>query len=221
MFGRKTTLALLTGGLVLAGSGAAVWAATPTPQAFGNEIHACVGDHGKLRLAFHNCRRFEDHISWNRQGPQGPPGPSLNPTTLQSVQTAPLPIFALNATGLTPTAIPGLSVNLPGPGTYLINANVRGIINNGGVADNCFIVAQLLSSAAPALANTQRLVAIDITNSTAVRNIQATAPIQALYTATGPTTVTVQGFVGGNCPANTGVATDGNGASVIDAVRIN
>ena len=44
----------------------------------GNEIDACVnGQTGQLRIVDDpdDCRRYEDHLSWNQVGPQGPQGP--------------------------------------------------------------------------------------------------------------------------------------------------
>lgn len=241
MFGRKTTLALLTGGLVLAGSGAAVWAATPTPQAFGNEIHACVGDHGKLRLAFHNCRRFEDHISWNRQGPQGPPGPSLNTTPAQKTQ--PTGAYTVTTTMLPVT---GLFLQLPTTGTYLISANVRGYIDYpAATTHDCFVTADLASGPGPTptpgmtvATDSQRLVVIDINTyassftlpngttatpaTTDDSNVQATAPIQAIVSGAAGSIVTVRAIRSTCTGASTvQIVTNVDGASTLNAVRIN
>jgi hypothetical protein len=233
VIGRKTTLTLLTGALLAVGtlgSGAAVWAASakPTPGP-GDEIHACAGKHGFLRLSVHyDCRPREFPISWNRQGPAGPPGPagpSLNPTTLQSVQTG--SPFAVPAGAGAAAPVPGLSVNLPQAGTYEINANVRGVIHYpAGPAHSCWITADLTNGATQ-VPNSLRLVVLDINGSTADEWAQATAPIQMLVTVAGPSTVNVRAFSASTanpsaCPAGagTGIYTDANGASTINAVRI-
>jgi hypothetical protein len=227
---------LVTGALVtvgVLGSGATVYAATPTPQpqAYGRTIRACVGDHGQLRLAFGGCRGFEDRISWNRRGPAGPPGPAaplLNPTPLQSVQTgSPFPVPA-GAGAIAP--VPGLAVNLPAAGTYLINGNVRGLIHYAAAVPvgghSCWITADLATGTAM-VPNSQRLVVLDINGTTDPEWAQATAPISMLVTVAGPTTVNVRAFsdttgAPGACPggADTGIYTDVNGASTINAVRI-
>jgi hypothetical protein len=231
VFGRKTTLALLTGTLVAAGTvggGAAVWAASAKPTAPGDQIHACAGRHGILRLAFHDhCGRREFPIAWNRQGPAGPPGPALNPTPLQSIQVPPAPPIEFVPT-TTPafTPLTGLSVSLQ-PGTYLINVDLRGVINSGA-PNGCGLTGRLafgptLATATTPVPNSQRLV---LFTPATITNLQGSASIHVIYTAIGgaPTVVQAQAArvgTGNSCAAGTGIATDANGASAIDAVRIN
>ena len=53
-------------------------------------IHACYNNtNGNLRLvsSASDCREHETAISWNEQGPQGPPGPGGNLTTFRHTRT--------------------------------------------------------------------------------------------------------------------------------------
>jgi type VI protein secretion system component Hcp len=62
------------GGVVALGAAVAV---AQSLSASDNEIHACIGEHGRLRIVHSpsECERHEEHpISWNRQGPVGPQG---------------------------------------------------------------------------------------------------------------------------------------------------
>jgi hypothetical protein len=204
------------------GGGAAVWAASAKPAPGpGDQINACAGRHGILRLAFqHNCRRHEFPISWDRQGPPGPPGPPLNPYSplLQSVQTG--SPFAVPAGAGAAAPVPGLSVTLPNAGTYLINANAAAVASGG---HDCWITADLATGTTQ-VANSQRLVVLDIDGPPPPEYAQATAPIQMLVTVAAGTVVNVRAFsdsvAPGGCPAETNVDTDVNGASTINAVRI-
>jgi hypothetical protein len=228
VFGRKTALGLLTGALAatgVVGGGAAVWAASAKPSQPGNVIQACVGRHGVLRLALRDgCHGREALISWNQQGPAGPAGPGLNPTPLAAVQSTPPTTAPVTSTAFGPIA--GLSLSLQ-PGTYLINADLRGVIYSGG-APGCGLVGRLafgptVATATTAIADSQRLV---LYTPVAVSNLQGSASIHVIYTAagSGPTVVQVQAAQAPSpnaCLAGTGIATDMNGASAIDAVRIN
>lgn len=216
-------MGLLTGALVAAGvvgGGAAVWAAGPKPQVSGNQIRGCVSDHGRLRLIWdgHHCHGDEGFISWDRHAPPIasaqtvlPDGPGGGPTATVADVTSVLPAFA---------AVTGYTVALPGAGTYVISANVRGrIIPADGAL--CWIVARLATTnpAAP-IASSQRLVVLN--GIAGPSQVQGTAPIQLLYTATGATTVQVEAARAGTCAAGTttAVLSDDNGASNIDAVRV-
>jgi hypothetical protein len=131
--------------------------------------------------------------------------------------------------------VPGLTVNLPQAGTYLINANVRGVIHWATTlpagAHSCWITADLATGPTQ-VANSQRLVVLGINGNTAPEWAQGTAPVQMVVTVPGATTVTVRAFndttntvAPGACPTGAGgqtsVVTDVNGASTINAVRIN
>ncbi|HEY3605558.1 MAG TPA: hypothetical protein VGL04_12865 [Sporichthyaceae bacterium] len=234
VFGRKTTLTLLTGALVAAGTfggGAAVWAASAKPAPGpGDQINACAGRHGILRLVHYadQCRHREFPISWNRQGPPGAPGPSLNAFNplLQAVQ-APGTFNVPVGPGAI-AAVPGLTVTLPSAGTYLINANVRGVIHYAGPVPvgghSCWITADLANGATQ-VTNSQRLVDLLINLNPTREYMQATAPIQMLVTVAAGAIINVRAFsdttgAPGACPAETTIVTDQNGASTINAVRI-
>jgi hypothetical protein len=220
VFGRKTAMGLLTGALVAAGvvgGGAAVWAAGPKPQFSGGEIRGCVNENGRLRLIWdgHHCHGDEYFISWDRRGPRIsanevalPNGAPNTPAATAFNVTAALPAFA---------PVTGFSIALPGPGTYLISANVRGKIVPAGAA-LCYITANL-AAGATTIPSSERLVVL---NSEAdPTDVQATAPIQLVYRATAPTTIQVQAARAPSCgAATTQILSDDNGASNIDAVRI-
>jgi len=222
VFGRKTAYGLLTGALVatgVVGGGAAVWAAGPKPQHSGNEIRGCVNDNGRLRLIWdgHHCHGDEYFISWDRRAPRInanevalPNGAPNTPAATAFNVTSALPAFA---------PVTGFSIALPGPGTYMISANIRGKITpvDGNL---CYITANL-AAGATTIPSSERLVVLN-TVATAT-DVQATAPLQLLYHATGPTTIQVQAARGG-CPGGvattTQILSDDNGASNIDAIRI-
>jgi hypothetical protein len=75
---RRLLAVVATTGVIVSGGTVAVMAATASDDV----IHACVS-RGLLGLGTGNvrivdepddCRRTEDPLSWNRQGPAGPPG---------------------------------------------------------------------------------------------------------------------------------------------------
>jgi len=220
-----TTTAIVAGlSILAAGGGTAVWAAGAKASQEGDTIQACVGRHGALRLQLPDgCHGPEGLISWNQQGPQGiqgiqgPPGPSLNPNPAQDVL----------ANGVVLTQTPsstGLDIVLPADGTYLLNANVRGIINFATASANhdCRIEVELRSAPATAVPNTRRTVTIDQSNlASHTSNTQATAPINMIYTGTAGTTITLWGVAfGNNCGTGAGIASNSGGRTTLNAVRI-
>jgi type VI protein secretion system component Hcp len=79
--GRRARIALaaVAGGFLLAGIGAAAYAAL---QDGSGVIHACVDGKGATRIidvAVDACKKGETAISWNQTGPQGPAGASGTP----------------------------------------------------------------------------------------------------------------------------------------------
>src|SRR3954451_4835658 len=108
--GRRARIACagVAGGVLLAGVGAAAYAAL---QDGSGVIHACVDNKGATRIidiAVDECRKNETAISWNQTGPQGLPGaPGVNgaagPQGLQGV------------TGPSGAAGPAGADGLPGP----------------------------------------------------------------------------------------------------------
>lgn len=70
----RIVLAGVTGAVLLAGIGAAAYAALQDSKGV---IHACVDSKGATRIidvAVDACRKNETAISWNQTGPQGPAG---------------------------------------------------------------------------------------------------------------------------------------------------
>ena len=71
---RASALAAVAGGFLLAGIGAAAYAAL---QESSGVIHACVDGKGAVRIidtSVDACKKNETAISWNQTGPQGPAG---------------------------------------------------------------------------------------------------------------------------------------------------
>jgi hypothetical protein len=230
VFGRTTMLGLLTGTL------AAVWAASAKSTQGGDTIQACAGDHGALRLAIPNCHTGESLISWAVEGPQGPRGPQgpAGPAGPAGVGSGPtfdtLPFVANDVAHRTgyvlsthPTAIPDLHLVLPRPGTYLITADVRGVLVQSAAHD-CFLMAEFVQgSPGTAVSNTQRAVVTDFTTPGAV--VDGTAPIQTVLTTTvANTVVEVSAFavnsLGNACAGVGRIISDQHGASTLNAVRI-
>jgi hypothetical protein len=239
VFGRKTALGLLTGAFAatgVVGGGAAVWAANAKTTQAGDVIQACAGDHGVLRLAVPDCRAHESVISWNVEGQQGPVGPQgpQGPQGPAGVGSGPtfdvLPFVANNVAHRTgyvlsthPTAIPDLQLVLPRPGTYLIAADVRGVLVQSAGHD-CFLMAQFVQgSPGTAVSGTQRTVVTDFTTPGTV--VDGTAPIQTVLTTTvANTVVEVSAFavnsLGNACAGVGRIISDRHGASTLNAVRI-
>jgi len=242
---RVLTTGAIAGALTLITAGAVAAAPSNPFRHDGGLLAACVGPDGDARImrTYQHCRPGERELVWNEQGRpgiqgptgatggtgpqgiqgiqglQGVPGPNLNPTVLQAVQTGNL---ALTATAAN---VPGLSLNLATPGTYLVSANVRGRILYASGPHNCFITANL-ADGATAIPDSQRVVTIASDPAVAALDQQATAPIQMIITVGAtPVALVVQGVSGGgSCPAalptDTAIYTDSSGTGTLNAVRI-
>jgi type VI secretion system Hcp family effector len=113
--GRRARIALagVTGGMLLAGVGAAAYAAL---QDSTGVIHACVDNKGATRIidvSVDECRKNETAISWNQTGPQGLPGaPGVNGAAgPQGAQGVPGPSGSVGPAGADglpgPPGVPG------------------------------------------------------------------------------------------------------------------
>ncbi len=126
------------------------------------------------------------------------------------------------------TNVAGLTLALPSAGTYLVSADVRGLIFDDETGDiiNCFISSRLATTAG-AVANSERVVLVEFDNdpNTAGTNAQATVPIQQVVTVNAATTLLVQASRSTCANIDTvndsvSIASNADGRSALNYVRI-
>jgi hypothetical protein len=118
-----------------------------------------------------------------------------------------------------------LTITLPADGTYLLNANVHGVIDftAASAGHNCRIQVGLRTPPNVNIPGTVRLVVNDQSSLPMhTSDTEATAPIQAILMGTAGTTVTLwAAALGSNCPAAVSIGSGNDGQTTLNAVRIN
>ena len=120
--------------------------------------------------------------------------------------------------------VPGLAINLPSAGTYMISADIRSQIQTLTANSDCFVIVQLAtgatSVAVPAslrMVNYLRLSSVGSED-----EFQVTTPVQDLLTVAEPTLVKVQvaDSGGAGCSNGDNLLNDDNGLTTLNYVKI-
>ena len=114
--------------------------------------------------------------------------------------------------------VPGAVVHLPAKGTYLLEAVVRGAIHAGSPTGDQNISARLVdtSPTAPVPVNHSDS---DVLETSQNQSLSVSAPITAIYTVTGPTSVKLQAFATSGA-ADPRIVSNAAGRTTLSYVKI-